>query len=41
MKDLLKLCLFILMVWAIIEGAGGLVILFWLFVGALLLKCMK
>jgi hypothetical protein len=45
MKDLLKgilaLGLLIFVVWAILSGADSMLILFGLFVGALLLKCMR
>ncbi len=45
MKDFLKgiftLAIFVFVVWIIINGGGPLLILFGLFVGALLLKCWR
>ncbi len=41
LKGILALGFLIFVVWAILSGAGSVLILFGLFVGALLLKCMR
>jgi hypothetical protein len=41
LKGILALGLLIFVVWTILSGAGSILIIFGLFVGALLLKCMR